>query len=90
MAISFKPVGKYAAVLTYNGTGGFALSIAVKSLDNSTHSIDGGGSSVHSQGELIEAQNALLASGFAVQVTQYPDNLLSHAQADALTLAGTL
>ena len=81
---------KYAATITYDGAGSFALAVAVKKADNTTAAVDSGTTTVRSQAELIEAQHTLTAAGYATQMTQYPSNLLQHAQTDALTLAGTL
>jgi hypothetical protein len=81
---------KYAAVLTYDGLGRFALAVAVKDYTNTVRASDSGASNLANPGELNEYYNTLVAAGFATQRTQYPSNLLTHAQQDALTLAGTL
>jgi hypothetical protein len=87
---TLKVGGKYATAISHDGVHTFALSVAMKKTDNSTTTVDGGGTSFRAMTEVTEYQKALLAEGFAVQVTQYPSNHSQHAKDDALALAGTL
>jgi hypothetical protein len=81
---------KYAAVVTYDGVASLAMATAVKKADGTTAVVDSGTSSYRLPGEVTEAYAGLIAEGYAAQANVYPDDLLQHAQDDALTLAGSL
>lgn len=81
---------KYAAVITYDNVKSFALAVAVKNSTGAHAASDSGGTTYASIGDINAAHAALIAAGYATQMTIYPSSLLSHAQADALALAGTL
>ena len=80
---------KYAAVVTHDNAGSYALAIAAKKADNSVVLVDSNHSTAQSI-HLNEALNALISAGYTAQLTEYPNNLLAHAQSDALALAATL
>ena len=82
---------KYAAVITYDNVASYAMAVAVKRSDLSTAAADSGHSTFR-LAELAELQNGMVVAGYAVNppLIAPQASLLATAQANALTLAGTL
>jgi hypothetical protein len=83
---------KYAAVITYDNIASYAMAIAVKDALAATRVVDSGQTTYRSIGELNELRNGHIAAGFATNPLTIvaTASLLATAQANALTLAGTL
>jgi len=85
-------VAKYAAIITYDNVHSFAEAVAVKTSLGATHLVDSGLTTYATIGQITEHHQGHGKAGFATNppAITAKTSLLATAQANALTLAGTL
>lgn len=81
---------RLACAIAYDANGNFALGVATKTSLGVAKLVDSGLSAPLSATARAATLTDLAAQGYLTTSNSYASGLLAHAQADAVTLAGSL